>query len=33
MLPLYSTWRENAASIAVAAKLGASRYGDDFHLG
>ncbi len=33
LLPLYSTWRANAASIAVAAKLGATRYGDDFHLG
>jgi RimJ/RimL family protein N-acetyltransferase len=31
-LALYSTWWENAASLAVARKLGARCYGEDFHL-
>ena len=31
-LPLYSTWWENAASQAVAARLGAVGYGVDFSL-
>ncbi len=30
--PLYSTWWRNAASLAVARKLGARQYGEDFHL-
>jgi RimJ/RimL family protein N-acetyltransferase len=32
LLPLYSTWWENAASRAVAAALGAVPYGEDFNL-
>jgi RimJ/RimL family protein N-acetyltransferase len=31
-LPLYSTWWENRASLAVAAALGALAYAEDFHL-
>lgn len=31
-LALYSTWWENAASLAVARKLGGRCYGEDFHL-
>ncbi len=32
LLPLYSTWWENRASLAVADALGAVAYGEDFHL-
>ena len=32
-LPLYSTWWENAASLAVARKLGAVRYAVEFSIG
>jgi RimJ/RimL family protein N-acetyltransferase len=32
-VPLYSTSWDNAASRAVAARLGASRFGVDFHVG
>lgn len=31
-LPLYSTWWQNAASLALAASLGAVPYAEDFHL-
>lgn len=30
--PLYSTWWENSASLALAASLGAVAYAEDFHL-
>lgn len=32
LLPLYSTWWENRASLAVAAALGGRVYAEDFHL-